>query len=1114
MNKRKAITVLAIVAMILPMLEGLFSLSSSWRETVYAETNVENLISRDDIEVNYTYMEDETNSELVHWLITYKHDVAARQSDEVSASLRFKLASPLADGQRVDLSGSTFNAPVIGDLWYRQSEFTPQSQGTIKITSPKVIPVTLAFQMDTMSLVEEIVTEEVEKEVTVQVEEEIPAGESQQDPVTEENTEVAEGEGTPVVALAASTPQTRLVDKTEIVTETVETIVESEQLNVDVLEADLAVDHELDYSAHVPEETTAVEPEEEIVDEGEPVAENEEPVAEVENAEGDVTVPDADETVVAEEETVAEGEVGEKTVTELEEAELENQALDFSKVAHFNMRIGEDVSEDSFDIQTKKSATLATKDTSGNDLEPADAWAKRLYEITLQVSSVSVPGEVKGNLIIYVDSSGSFNGKNRKELVIKQVKAFVEYIHSSGGEINIAFVPTIQEEADIPKSFNKFHSTTELYENGTFSQLQSILGDAMQGSGKKSLAAPFNFAKNNGMLSTNPIGIAIGGTEFNDLGEAKQTGIAAQHSGFLGVLLDTTPSYGSWDSIVSGPEYLFGGGDTDEKKAAALKEAFEQIREIMTVGEVQIQDTISPYFTIVENSVKNDGVITGQSVQFSNQKMTKPENALPTDRYEWSTSFLIQANIDFAGGNVVPTNIPDTSNVIVGSGDSAVNYPFEIYGEGNELYDLLTPYVNVKMLPGVASSKQVILLGETAKTEVEIKADWSEGHDIGYVTTVDPEEEVTYYGVEPTIVIDGLSPSYTHQPTTAGEWEYSSEGTITAGFAEAKDSVAHDYADGYGATGDEVPNAVENIADFNGTHKLTVLATKFNIEKLLDNGALPTGFSANFTMNRVLQAGEFLIPSIESVTKQIHGPTDTMEANSQITFDDLGIGTYTLTEAMTLQGVKTPNPINILITRASSSTEANPIFSIVVGTTEYVVDGEVGVLEINNETKDIILDLLKKDSNTEKVIGGVKFKLTNNADDPRTNLLGVDNATDDTGKLSIPSGILKAGNTYTLVETTPKDGFIASPTEYEIAIDALGNISVTTNNVTYQHQTVDYESGSTIKVDLTIFNTRKGVLPATGGQGIQGYMMIALMLTVLTGGLFLVYVSRKRKGGM
>lgn len=153
MNKQKRIiVVIAVLVILLPLMEGIFSISSLWR-TSANEPNSTEIINSDFLKVNYTAQND-TEEDMTNWLINYEYDMSKSTENELKGEyekgkLKFKLTN-----------GSAIQASDVGlqlaenefqngeDGWIIQSAFSDKAKGSFKYTATTGTQPQLAFQMD------------------------------------------------------------------------------------------------------------------------------------------------------------------------------------------------------------------------------------------------------------------------------------------------------------------------------------------------------------------------------------------------------------------------------------------------------------------------------------------------------------------------------------------------------------------------------------------------------------------------------------------------------------------------------------------------------------------------------------------------------------------------------------------------------------------------------------------------------------------------------------------------------------------------------------------------------------------------------------------------------
>lgn len=153
MNKQKRIiVVIAVLAILLPLMEGIFSISSLWR-TSANEPNSTEIINSDFLKVNYTAQND-TEEDMTNWLINYEYDMSKSTENELKGEYeKGKLKFKLTNGSAIQASDAGLqlaeNEFQNGeDGWITQKSFYNKASGSIKYTAKIGTEPQLAFQLD------------------------------------------------------------------------------------------------------------------------------------------------------------------------------------------------------------------------------------------------------------------------------------------------------------------------------------------------------------------------------------------------------------------------------------------------------------------------------------------------------------------------------------------------------------------------------------------------------------------------------------------------------------------------------------------------------------------------------------------------------------------------------------------------------------------------------------------------------------------------------------------------------------------------------------------------------------------------------------------------------
>lgn len=169
--------------------------------------------------------------------------------------------------------------------------------------------------------------------------------------------------------------------------------------------------------------------------------------------------------------------------------------------------------------------------------------------------------------------------------------------------------------------------------------------------------------------------------------------------------------------------------------------------------------------------------------------------------------------------------------------------------------------------------------------------------------------------------------------------------------------------------------------------------------------------------------------------------------------------------------------------------------------------------QVTNEPKDFELTLEKLSSTFQRPLENVLFKLYSKREGNTFSNEISTLQTDSKGKIVFGSNLIKADQTYYLVESQTVDGFIQLKGYFTITTDKLKGFSVTYTTADSETDESPFEFTSTPPTDtsyagtLKIYNKRKSILPETGGNGILGYVGIGLTMTIVA---LLFFIARKR----
>lgn len=247
---------------------------------------------------------------------------------------------------------------------------------------------------------------------------------------------------------------------------------------------------------------------------------------------------------------------------------------------------------------------------------------------------------------------------------------------------------------------------------------------------------------------------------------------------------------------------------------------------------------------------------------------------------------------------------------------------------------------------------------------------------------------------------------------------------------------------------------------------------------------------------------------------------DDLIGNDAKSFASLAPGYYSLEETKVPTGYKKDDTVfKFQIDSAGKLLDANgkEITANSKPTTDgfYLTSDNKIVLIKYNELRDFDFSILKKNSQSNKPLADTEFSLATK-EDSNTLLATLKTNDEGTGQFLDASGNhygVRPG-TYVIKETKAPEGFVLLEGTFEVTINADGTVG----DVTYDGKDLDKDA---IKVnlkdednnviELTVANTPKGQLPATGGSGIQTFIIVALALVTAAGALTICYFYRNRK---
>lgn len=167
--------------------------------------------------------------------------------------------------------------------------------------------------------------------------------------------------------------------------------------------------------------------------------------------------------------------------------------------------------------------------------------------------------------------------------------------------------------------------------------------------------------------------------------------------------------------------------------------------------------------------------------------------------------------------------------------------------------------------------------------------------------------------------------------------------------------------------------------------------------------------------------------------------------------------------------------------------------------------------QVTNEPRDFELILEKLSSTFQRPLENVSFTLYSNREGNTFSNEITTLKTNPEGKIVFGSDLIKADQTYYLVESQTVDGFIQLKGYFTISTSKADGINVTYVKADTETDASPFEftktDGDIYSGHLKIYNKRKSILPTTGGNGILQYITIGLSMIALA---FLFLLARKR----
>lgn len=255
---------------------------------------------------------------------------------------------------------------------------------------------------------------------------------------------------------------------------------------------------------------------------------------------------------------------------------------------------------------------------------------------------------------------------------------------------------------------------------------------------------------------------------------------------------------------------------------------------------------------------------------------------------------------------------------------------------------------------------------------------------------------------------------------------------------------------------------------------------------------------------------------------EIIGSENDLLGNDESTKKDLTPGYYTLEETTVPNGYEpdeTEFKFQIDDYGRFLDEQENEINATTKPTTDdwYLVESSNDkkfVFAKYNQLRKFEFSILKKDAHTDKKLAGSVFEVRKK--DNEQLLAKLTTNDEGTGKFmtALDELFLFEPGVYVIKEVVAPKGFVVLEKTLEVTISNKGEITATYADTLIDEEMihVSLNDAQNNTINLTIANTPKGVLPATGGQGRKAFMVSAMTI----GGMGIViggyYLYRNRKG--
>lgn len=251
------------------------------------------------------------------------------------------------------------------------------------------------------------------------------------------------------------------------------------------------------------------------------------------------------------------------------------------------------------------------------------------------------------------------------------------------------------------------------------------------------------------------------------------------------------------------------------------------------------------------------------------------------------------------------------------------------------------------------------------------------------------------------------------------------------------------------------------------------------------------------TQNKTLPGAVFEIRHKDNVVSK-----GTSGENGVVNFDqDLPVGDYTITETSSPTGL----PMNGSFSVMKDGNDLK-IKKVKSSDNSLTYDNDEDAFVAINRYVD--LTIIKKDSETNKLLSGAEFTLTQLQPNASSQTIKYTKISDNKGNLKFDN--LKAGD-YELEETKAPEGYQKLANSIKFTIGADGKISSKDidSKIIIENENMG-TNVSNIQISFDITNKPKVPLPATGGMGVWLIYGTGALAIIVAGGYY--FLRNKSKG--